>query len=50
MDFSDADRAPEALLNDIIWRSVKGAGSKAPPVRRSVFVRPPKGVATDDDQ
>jgi hypothetical protein len=49
MDFSDADRTPEALLNDIIWRSVKGAGSKMPPVRRSVFVRPPRGPVADDD-
>jgi len=49
MDFSDADRTPEGLLNDIIWRSVKGAGSKAPPARRSVFVRPPRSGAIDDD-
>jgi DNA-binding beta-propeller fold protein YncE len=40
MDFSDADRAPEVLLNDIIWRSVKGATSPMPPPRRTVLVRP----------
>jgi hypothetical protein len=49
MDFSDADRTPEALLNDIIWRSVKGAASRVPPARRSVFVRPPKGPVIDID-
>jgi YVTN family beta-propeller protein len=49
MDFSDADRAPEALLNEIIWRSVKGARSPMPPPRRSVFVRPSTGTSLDDD-
>ena len=49
MDFSDADRTPEALLNDIVWRSVKGANFPVPPPRRSVFVRPPKGPVVDDD-
>jgi YVTN family beta-propeller protein len=49
MDFSDADRAPEALLNEIIWRSVKGAASKMPPMRRSVFVRQGARPDVDDD-
>ena len=39
--FLDEDRTPEVLLNEIIWRSVKGAHSPMPPPRRSVFVRPP---------
>ncbi|HWW86786.1 MAG TPA: alkaline phosphatase family protein [Vicinamibacterales bacterium] len=50
MDFSTADRAPEALLNEIIWRSVKGANSPMPPPRRSVFVNPStRRAAADDD-
>jgi len=49
MDLSVEDRAPEALLNDIIWRSVKGAHSPAPPRRRSAFVRPLSGNGDDDD-
>jgi DNA-binding beta-propeller fold protein YncE len=48
MDFSDADRAPEMLLNEIIWRSVKGASSPMPPPRRSVLVRP-SGKRDPDD-
>src|SRR5439155_875312 len=40
MDFSIEDRAPETLLNDIVWRSIRGAHSPMPPPRRSVFVRP----------
>ena len=35
MDFSEPDRAPEFALNEIIWKSVKGANSPMPlPVRR----------------
>jgi YVTN family beta-propeller protein len=40
MNFIEEDRTPEVLLNEIIWRSVKGANSPMPPPRRSVFVRP----------
>jgi hypothetical protein len=49
MDFSEADRTPEVLLNDIIWRSVKGADSPMPPPRRSVFIRPASGTSGDED-
>jgi hypothetical protein len=31
MDFSDNDRAPMHALNNIIWKSVKGADSPMPP-------------------
>lgn len=31
MDFSDVDRAPIHALNEIIWKSVKGADSPMPP-------------------
>jgi YVTN family beta-propeller protein len=31
MDFSDVDRAPMHALNEIIWKSVKGADSPMPP-------------------
>jgi YVTN family beta-propeller protein len=31
MDFDDEDRAPMHLLNEIIWKSVKGAESPMPP-------------------
>jgi len=31
MDFSDLDRAPMHALNEIIWKSVKGADSPMPP-------------------
>jgi hypothetical protein len=35
MDFRDVDRAPAQALNEILWKSVKGADSPMPPpVRR----------------
>ena len=37
MDFSDADRADDDELNDVVWRSVKH--SDPPPPTRSAFVR-----------
>jgi Phosphoesterase family len=38
MNLREADLAPELELNDIIWRSVRGAGSPMPPPRRAAFV------------
>jgi len=49
MNFSEADRTPEVLLNEIIWRSVKGAHSPMPPPRRSLFITPASRAAVDDD-
>ena len=38
MDFSDYDRVPEFALNEIIWKSVRGARSQMPlPVRHFHF-------------
>jgi hypothetical protein len=48
MDLREADRAPELELNQVIWKSVRGAGSEMPPPVRSAFVRPIR-EADDDD-
>ncbi len=40
MDLDEADRAPDRELNEIIWRSVRGAGSAMPPPVHASFVRP----------
>jgi len=40
MDFSEADRAPDAALNEVVWRSVRGAEHPMPPPVRAAFVRP----------
>jgi YVTN family beta-propeller protein len=39
MNFSEADLTPEIELNEIIWQSIRGAGSKMPPPVRTGFVR-----------
>jgi len=47
MNFRDADRTPELELNEIIWQSVRGAGSVMPPPRRTGFVR---SIDEDDER
>jgi hypothetical protein len=38
MDFRDVDEAPMAELNEILWKSIKGADSPVPaPVHRVRF-------------
>jgi YVTN family beta-propeller protein len=49
MNFAEADRTPEVLLNEIIWRSIRGAHSPMPPPRRSVFISSASRAADDDD-
>ncbi len=39
LDFSREDAADDLLLNDIVWRSVRGADSPMPPPVRTSFVR-----------
>jgi YVTN family beta-propeller protein len=49
MNLDEADMAPEIELNDIIWRSVRGANSPMPPPRRAAFVTAGRADADDDD-
>jgi hypothetical protein len=49
MNLAEADRAPEQELNEILWRSVKGAQAPLPPVVRSAWLRRPGGSSADDD-
>jgi DNA-binding beta-propeller fold protein YncE len=39
MNFSEADMTPEYELNEIIWKSVRGADSPMPPPVRAAFIR-----------
>jgi hypothetical protein len=51
MDFEEADRAPDLALNEIVWKSVRGAQAAMPPPVRAAFVRPrPSAPGDDDDQ
>jgi hypothetical protein len=47
MNFVDVDAAPEQELNEILWQSVRGAGAKMPPPRRTGFIRP---IRTTDEK
>ena len=38
-DLSHADAVPDALLNEVIWKAVKGENSPVPAPRRSAFVK-----------
>lgn len=40
MNLEEADRAPDLELNEVIWKSVRGAGSRMPPPVHAAFVRP----------
>jgi DNA-binding beta-propeller fold protein YncE len=46
MDLAEADRAPDLLLNEIVWRSVRGPHSKMPPPVRAAWLK--RGIGDDD--
>src|SRR5258708_8245141 len=49
MDFSKEDAADDHLLNEIVWRSVRGAYNPMPSPAHAAFVfRHPKGGEDDD--
>ena len=48
LDFSREDRVPDAILNDLIWHSVKGAKSHEPLPRYGLRVSRP-GLPADND-
>ena len=45
MDFIHPDSAPSGLLNEVIWKSVKGIHSKMPAIRHSGLRIMPKSAA-----
>ena len=49
MDFSVEDAADDLLLNEIVWRSVRGAASPMPAPRRAAFVLQEVEDNDDDD-
>ena len=49
MDFTKEDAADDLLLNEIIWRSVRGADSKMPAPVRAAFVFTNQAGDDDDD-
>jgi DNA-binding beta-propeller fold protein YncE len=49
MNLHEADLAPELELNEILWKSVRGAASPMPPPVHAAFVRPVEKGDDDDD-
>ena len=49
MNLAEADMAPEREMNEIIWRSVRGADSPMPAIVHSAWVRRRAGLMADDD-
>ena len=49
MDFSRADHAPADLLNQVIWKSVKGVDSPMPPTPHALGPETPPAADDDDD-
>ncbi|HTD85634.1 MAG TPA: alkaline phosphatase family protein, partial [Candidatus Binatia bacterium] len=49
MNFAKEDAADDLLLNEVIWRSIRGADSPMPPPRRAAFVRTHSGKEDNDD-
>jgi hypothetical protein len=49
LDLTQADRVPDAVLNEILWRSIKGAGVAPPAVVRNGWIRQ-AGASADGDQ
>jgi YVTN family beta-propeller protein len=48
MDLDEADAAPELELNEILWKSVRGASSPMPPPVHAAFVRSIEERGDDD--
>ncbi len=49
MDFSKPDAAPEELLSEAVWQSVRGAGSPMPEPRHTLLNPPPPGGQEHSD-
>jgi YVTN family beta-propeller protein len=50
MNLEEADRAPDLELNEIVWKSIKGADSTMPPPVRAAFVKPVEEDEEDEDE
>jgi hypothetical protein len=48
MNLAEADRAPDLLLNEIVWRSVRGPKSKMPPPVRAAWLK--REVEEDEEE
>lgn len=49
LDFSKEDLVPDQVLNDIIWKAVKGENAVCPSPVRGAFLKATKTAAADND-
>ncbi len=49
MDFTHEDAADDLVLNEVVWRSVRGPDSPMPGPKRAAFVLAEAGDEDDDD-
>jgi YVTN family beta-propeller protein len=49
LDFSDADLVPDQVLNNILWKAVKGENAVCPSPVRAAFLKATKTAAVDKD-
>ena len=49
MDFREADRADDLVLNEVVWHSVKGADHPMPAPVRAAFLKALPSAGGDDD-
>lgn len=49
LDFSKADIIPDQVLNNIIWKAVKGEKAVCPPPVRAAFLKTTKRTMVDND-
>ena len=48
LNFSEVDRVPDAIMNAMLWKSVKGENAKVPAPVRAAFVKAIKQSEEDD--
>ncbi|HTF31321.1 MAG TPA: alkaline phosphatase family protein, partial [Flavitalea sp.] len=49
LDFSNEDRVPDQLMNEILWKFVHGENSRMPAPVRAAFFKEKEGEDEDDD-
>ncbi|MGJ7030563.1 bifunctional YncE family protein/alkaline phosphatase family protein [Niabella hirudinis] len=49
LDFSDIDRVPDAIMNEMVWKAVRGEHAKPPTPVRAAFLKTIKKADEDDD-
>ncbi|QKJ30029.1 bifunctional YncE family protein/alkaline phosphatase family protein [Mucilaginibacter mali] len=49
LDFSGVDKVPDAIMNNMLWKAIKGINATAPSPVRAAFVKATASADGDDD-